>query len=98
MITGAWSDSSSNVVPRDVVRTRFAGGLGVPRLSIDEILLLTEWPSRVVLPASEEIVDSGRGINSTLSENSTRGRDGVRVKEPSEAPANGSARSPVPGV
>lgn len=71
-------DSSSSGAVSIALDGRMEGGLGVPRLSIDEMLLLTEWP-RIVdmeLSVSEEMVDSGRGMISTLSEKPTRGRDG----------------------
>lgn len=56
---------------------RVVGGLGVLRLSSEDILVLTEWPLMVdtELSVSEEIVDRGRGMNSTLSEKPTRGLD-----------------------
>lgn len=45
------------------------------------MLLLTECPRTVDMEpsVSEDIVERGRGIYSTLSENSTRGREGGRV-------------------
>jgi len=45
------------------------------------MLLLTEWPRLVdmELPVSDEMVESGLGMYSTFSENSTRGLDGGRV-------------------
>lgn len=55
------------------------GGLDVLELIIDVILPVREWFGRMVdrlLDVSDEIVDKGRGMNSTVSENSTRGRDG----------------------
>ena len=53
------------------------GGLEVPPLTMDVILPVTEWEARTVdmeLEVSEEIVESGRGMNSMVSENPTRGR------------------------
>lgn len=59
--------------------TREADGLDVLALIIDVILPVREWFCRMVdrlLDVSDEIVDKGRGMNSTVSENPTRGRDG----------------------
>lgn len=69
------------------VWARETGGLGVLRLRTEEMLLLTEWPRTVdiELSVSDEIVESGRGMYSTSSENSTRGLDGGRVGESSRA-------------
>ena len=56
------------------------GGLEVPPLIIDEMLPVREWLARIVdrlLDVSDEMVDSGRGINSIVSENPTRGRGKV---------------------
>lgn len=56
------------------------GGLEVPPLIIEEMLPVREWLARIVdrlLDVSEEMVDSGRGINSIVSENPTRGRGKV---------------------
>lgn len=68
----------SNAVCSTLVRIRADGGLGVLRLSTEEMLLLTEWP-RIVdmeLSVSEDMVESGRGMYSTLSEKPTVRRDG----------------------
>ena len=46
------------------------GGLDVPALTMDVILPVTEWLARAVdrlLEVSEDIVDSGRGMYSTVS-------------------------------
>lgn len=74
---------------------RTDGGLDAPILSTDEMLLFTEWPLRVdtELSVSEEMVESGRGMNSTLSENPTRGREGGLAMGFSSASSNESASS-----
>ena len=66
------------MVLREGVRAREDGGLGLLKLNTEEILLFTECPRTVdiELSVSEDIVDSGLGMYSTFSENSTRGRDG----------------------
>lgn len=80
---GAHHGPFSSVVPKGVVRDRAEGGLGVLRLNMDEMLLLTECPRMVDMEpsVSDDIVDRGRGMYSTLSENSTRGLDDGRVGE-----------------
>ena len=52
----------------------FAGGLGDEIDTTEEILFESECPWRtvIVLEASLETKDNGRGINSTVSENPTR--------------------------
>jgi len=70
--------SLSRGAPIDGRVGRAEGGLGLPKLKTEDMLLLTEWP-RIVeseLSVPEEMVDSGRGMISTLSEKPTRGRDG----------------------
>lgn len=73
------------------------GGLGVLRLRTEEMLLLTECPRTVdsELSVPDEMVERGRGINSTLSENPTRSRDGGRVDTLSKGGPNGSDRAPA---
>jgi len=77
---GFGSYSFSGAVLSDVRRYRAEGGLGVLKLSTDEILLFTEWPRMVdmELSVSDEMVESGRGMYSILSEKPTLGRDGGR--------------------
>lgn len=89
---GLGFDSSSNGALSDGLEGREEGGLGVPKLRTEEILLLTEWPLIVEneLSVSDEIVESGRGMISTLSEKPTRGRDGGLVDCSSNAGPNGS--------
>lgn len=84
--------SFSRVVLKDGVRAREDGGLGLPKLNTEEMLLFTEWPRTVdiELSVSEEIVDSGLGMYSTFSENSTRGRDAGLVGNESREGPNGS--------
>lgn len=52
----------------------FDGRLGAEIDAIEDILLETECPWRmvIVLEASLETKDNGRGMNSTVSENPTR--------------------------
>jgi hypothetical protein len=70
--------SSSSGALSEGLDGRVDGGLGDPRLSTEDMLLLTECPRMVdmELSVSEEMVDSGLGMISTLSEKPTRGRDG----------------------
>jgi hypothetical protein len=61
------------------------GGLCAPALTMDVMLPVTEWLARMVdrlLDVSEEIVDSGRGMNSTVSEKPTRARGSVSEAVP----------------
>ena len=55
------------------------GGLAAPALAMDEMLPDIECPRRVasVLEDSDESVDSGRGMNSRVSEKPTRAREGA---------------------
>lgn len=78
---GLGSCSSSGAALSDVRMCRVEGGLGVLKLSTDEMLLFTEWPRTVdiELSVSDDMVDSGRGMYSMLSENPTLGRDGGRA-------------------
>lgn len=65
------------VVLSDCRWLRVEGGLGEPMLIIEEMLLFSEWPRAVDMEpsVSEEMVESGLGMISTLSEKPTRGRD-----------------------
>jgi hypothetical protein len=61
------------------------GGLCAPALTMDVMLPVTEWLAKMVdrlLDVSEEIVDSGRGMNSTVSEKPTRARGRVSEAVP----------------
>ena len=67
-----WSCSSAGP-GRDRGETA-GGGLDVPPLTRDVMLLVTEWLARTVdmlLDVSDEMVDKGRGMYSRTSENST---------------------------
>lgn len=70
--------SSSRVVLSAGLRAREFAGLGALRLSMEEMLLFTECPlaGDVERSVSEEIVESGRGMYWTVSENPTMRRDG----------------------
>lgn len=75
------------------------GGLGVLRLRTDEMLLLTEWPRLVdmELSVSEDMVESGLGMYSTFSENSTRGLDGGRVGDSGKGTDSDSSSLAIEG-
>jgi hypothetical protein len=80
---GLFQGLSSRVVPNDTGRFRDEGGLGVLKLRTEDMLLLTECPRMVDKEpsVSDEMVDNGRGMYSTFSENSTRGLDDGLVGE-----------------
>ena len=74
--------SCSNIVERDGRPFRADCGLAGLELMTDEMLPETEWVPLTVdmeLSVSDEIVDNGRGINSTVSENPTLVRVGGLV-------------------
>jgi hypothetical protein len=56
-------------------------GDGCPMPMIEDMLFETEWPRTVdiELAVSADTIESGRGINSILSENPTRGLEIGRV-------------------
>jgi len=77
---------SSSTVLREGRPARAGCGLEVVPPTIEDKLLVAEWP-RIVdrdVSVSEEIVESGR-MYSTLSEKPTRARDGGRTANSSSA-------------
>lgn len=69
--------SFSRVVERERRPALAEGGLEVPALVSDDMLPDNEWLRRIVaieLEVSEEIVESGRGMNSNVSEKPTLAR------------------------
>ncbi len=73
-----FSCSPANSV--DDILPRVCGEDKVPVSAIEVMLPVTEWLARMVdklLDVSEDMVESGRGINSTVSEKPTRVRDGA---------------------
>lgn len=60
-------------------------------LMMDVMLPVTEWLARSVdrlLEVSDDIVDRGRGMNSTVSEKPTLGRDDPSAEEERRPPAD----------
>lgn len=79
---------------------RAEGGLGEPMLIIEEMLLSSECPRTVDIEpsVSEEMVESGRGMISTLSEKPTRGRDTGLVGEESRSESSVLFSASVTGI
>lgn len=77
---------SSSTVLSDGRPIRAGCGLELLPPTIDERLLVAEWPRKVDMEVSvsEEMVESGR-MYSTLSENPTRALEGGRAAESSSA-------------
>jgi hypothetical protein len=78
---------SSSTVLKDGRPMREGCGLELLPPTIEERLLVAEWPRNVDIDpsVSEEMVESGR-IYSTLSENPTRALEGGRAAKSSSAP------------
>jgi hypothetical protein len=82
---------SSSTVLSDGRPTRDGCGLELLPPTMEERLLVAEWPRNVdrLVSVSEEMVESGR-MYSTLSENPTRALDGGRAADSSSEPLSRS--------